>query len=89
MKYTEYYSWLSPKKDVITCPIGQKDSNLTNGIIYNEKCSPDKGAVCLVLPALNLILVNVHLAGTNEYNVPESYFDKKRTQQLERITEKN
>ena len=54
---------------------------------YHALGSPDKGAVCLVMPTLKTVAVCAHLAGTNKYGVAERIFDRIRNKQLHMITQ--
>lgn len=60
--------------------------SLSKRLQYYQLGSPDKGAVCLALPTLGTMVVASHLAGTNEYGVPEVRFDRIRHKQLESIS---
>jgi len=75
----------NPEVTTLIIPTGTKKSAVPNWDGYGENSSPDKGAVAVHFPEYDLLLVNLHLNGTNKYGVCEMEFDRKRTEQLGRI----
>mmetsp|Transcript_20273 Transcript_20273/g.58196 ORF Transcript_20273/g.58196 Transcript_20273/m.58196 type:complete len:498 (+) Transcript_20273:197-1690(+) len=74
-----------------TKPMSRKNQIRSNHMLsdrtrYHALGSPDKGAVCLMMPAMKLMVVCAHLAGTNKYGVPERTFDRIRHEQLRIIS---
>jgi hypothetical protein len=75
----------SPSVESYAIPTGSKGSVHSEGDVYGLEQAPDKGAVGLYLAAANVLFVNCHLCGTNQYNVPEAEFDAVRLRQLQAI----
>ena len=82
-KGSERYMDLVP----ILAPAGRKGDNL-DAYNYLPNRSPDKGAVCLFISSIKLLVCSVHLCGTNAYEIPEVDFDKIRINELNFIAEK-
>lgn len=75
----------SPLLIPILSPVGKKRPR-PNISIYPRNRSPDKGAVCVAIPALNILICSMHLCGTNAY-LPEAHFDEIRFTELDIIAE--
>ncbi len=71
----------------IFAPAGHK-SGTPHGDAYPNNFSPDKGGVCIAIPALEILICSMHLCGTNKYNMPERVFDEIRFKQLDVIVKK-
>lgn len=52
---------------------------------YASNAAPDKGAVGVFIPEMDLLVLNCHLHGTNKYDTPEEKFERVRIQQLHTI----
>eukprot|EP00518_Triparma_eleuthera_P001233 CAMPEP_0182458060 /NCGR_PEP_ID=MMETSP1319-20130603/3490_1 /TAXON_ID=172717 /ORGANISM="Bolidomonas pacifica, Strain RCC208" /LENGTH=455 /DNA_ID=CAMNT_0024656669 /DNA_START=147 /DNA_END=1511 /DNA_ORIENTATION=- len=72
------------KVRTMVCPVGEKLSMFSP---HKYAAAPDKGAVAVHIPPLDLLLVSLHLSGTNKYGVPERKFDEERRGQLRMISE--
>ncbi|GMI08305.1 hypothetical protein TrVE_jg10478 [Triparma verrucosa] len=72
------------KVKTLVCPVGEKLSMFEPH--KYEDAAPDKGAVGVCIESLGLLLVSLHLSGTNKYGLPEMHFDRDRKQQLHRIS---
>ena len=79
---SERYTNLIP----ILAPAGRKADGIDE-YNYIPHRSPDKGAVCLYISSLKLLICSVHLCGTNAYEIPEADFDAIRINELNVIAE--
>ncbi|GMH70831.1 hypothetical protein TL16_g05506 [Triparma laevis f. inornata] len=73
------------KVKTLVCPVGEKLS-MFEPHKYSAPAAPDKGAVGVAIERLGLLVVSLHLSGTNKYGIPEMVFDRDRKQQLHRIS---
>lgn len=73
--------------ELVTCvvPTGNKVTYLDGYEAYFSDASPDKGCVAAYFPNAQIVLTSTHLAGTNQYGVPEEVFDTIRITQLGKI----
>jgi hypothetical protein len=74
----------------ILCPVGRKRSSTYINPATNQRktydgSSPDKGAVSIAIPSLQILICSLHLCGTNKYNTMESCFDSIRIDELMKI----
>lgn len=93
---SEFVTELRRSSIGIAIAVGGKAMSRSNKILsnnappnytqYHALGSPDKGAVCLVMPTLKMVAVCVHLAGTNKHGVAEVTFDRTRHKQLHVIS---
>ena len=82
----EIYTRNGPYLIPIMAPAGRKTGDSSTQQ-YPQNRSPDKGGVCIAIPALSLLICSVHLCGTNSYNTPEAHFDAFRIYELNIIAE--
>jgi hypothetical protein len=81
--------------ELVTCviPTGSKKSQyyvdgedvVEESSDYVKDAAPDKGSVAAYFPMAQLVITSTHLAGTNQYGVPEEVFDQIRIEQLSTI----
>ena len=93
---SEFVTELRQTSMAIAVAVGSKAMSRSNEVLsnnlsleysqYHALGSPDKGAVCLVMPTLKTVAVCAHLAGTNKYGVAERAFDLVRHKQLHIIS---
>ena len=93
---SELITELRQSSFAIAVAVGSKAMSRSNEVLFNNSSlehaqyhalgSPDKGAVCLVMPTLKTVAVCAHLAGTNKYGVAERTFDRIRHKQLHIIS---
>ena len=93
---SEFVTELRQTSIAIAVAVGSKAMSRSNEVLsnnlsleysqYHALGSPDKGAVCLVMPTLKTVAVCAHLAGTNKYGVAERAFDLVRHKQLHIIS---